>query len=81
MLEKCIECSETQNDVTNCEITTCPLHSMRLNKANAYFDKEEIGLFKKKCLDCCNGQAEEVKNCNSERCPLRRFIKLLAENR
>lgn len=26
-----------------------------------------------KCLDCCCGQASEVKNCQIERCPLWKY--------
>jgi hypothetical protein len=69
MLDKCIECSETANDVSNCKITTCPLHQIRMNKAQV-FDKNEVKLLKRKCMSCCLNQIEEVRLCASAKCPL-----------
>ena len=33
-------------------------------------EKSPLKAIRAKCLDCCCGQASEVKNCPSKRCPL-----------
>ncbi len=72
MLEKCLECSETSIEVSECSITDCPLYPIRLNRAK-FYDKDDIQHFKRKCLDCCCGQIEEVKQCPAVGCPLNKY--------
>lgn len=33
-------------------------------------EKSPLKAIRAKCLDCCCGQASEVKNCQIKRCPL-----------
>lgn len=32
-----------------------------------------IKAIRAKCLDCCNGQAFEVRNCTLDKCPLHEY--------
>lgn len=72
MSDKCLDCSETQNDILNCPIIDCSLYPIRLNRVKIY-DKDGIEYFKRKCLNCCRGQVIEVKRCPAVRCPLHQF--------
>ncbi len=80
MLDKCLNCSESANEVLDCTISDCPLYPIRLNQAKVY-DKDDILHFKKKCLECCGGQMEEVKQCPVAGCPLHRFRDQYWENK
>jgi hypothetical protein len=81
MLEKCLDCSESPNEVLNCKIISCPLHPIRLSKCTNIADREDLQLFKAKCLDCCCNQIEKVKQCLVKRCPLYEYRKFYYKNR
>jgi hypothetical protein len=68
--ERCLNCSAWHHkEVTNCELSDCPLHPFRTGKGKQN-PKERARAIRKYCLWCMNGQLTEISNCPSVDCPL-----------
>ena len=63
--KRCLDCQETTTDIRNCEHTDCALYRFRMGKGRA-----SVKDIRRHCLQCMDGQADEVRLCPSEDCPL-----------
>lgn len=66
--KKCLSCSENAAEVKRCEITDCPLFTMRMGRRPK--GSRPLKAIRQECLGCMNGSSNLVKECNIENCPL-----------
>lgn len=67
---KCLDCSGYEcNEVTNCNITDCPLYSFRSGAGKQDAKARDMAI-KAYCLYCMNDQPREIALCISPYCSL-----------
>jgi len=64
---KCIDCSETNLDRSNCKEISCPLHNFRMGKRPK---KCKPDLAIKKYCKWCSITSQEVIDCPDDKCAL-----------